>query len=201
MLPLRLAPQVLHRLSLLAPFPVLERFLPDLVRFTGLRELELRAAKAFQIRDAGYDSPTWSASVEKGSELTWEQVQQLPRSLQQLRLACFEKVQFGPSRAPADEAEAAGRGGHAPCLPALTELHISDAHLVLLNAPLPHLEQLSVSSRWGICLAEEPLHLPRLTSLQLLRATFQVPLRCSTMPALARLETQCELAASDGWAA
>ena len=155
MLPLRLAPQVLHRLSLLAPFPVLERFLPDLVRFTGLRELELRAAKAFQIRDAGYDSPTWSASVEKGSELTWEQVQQLQR---------------------------------APCLPALTELHISDAHLVLLNAPLPHLEQLSVSSRWGICLAEEPLHLPRLTSLQLLRATFQVPLRCSTMPALARLE-------------
>lgn len=188
-------PQALQSLSLTAPFPVVERFVRGLGRFTGLRQLELRAEMGTEEDEEGDVVECWSV----GSVLRLALLRHLPPQLQSLTLANCYCVHL---EAAGTAAEPASSASPAQLLPAVTQLHISGARAVLLDLPLPSLADLTISDCELVSLeGERTLCLPQLTSLQLHNASRRASLRCNAMPALARLSCSGHLRASDSFSA
>lgn len=192
------ASQALQSLSLAAPFPVLECFLPDLDRFTGLRQLELRAEMT-------------SADDEEKEVLGWDVkavlrlplLAHLPPQLGSLGLSNFYNVELVDVGAASGEAGAAREGAAGSTRPAqllagLTRLSISRSRAVLLIMPLPSLRALTIQECSIASLAHKWLRLPQLTSLRL---DDGARVRCAAMPELARLSCRCHLDAVDSFSA
>ncbi|PRW33299.1 f-box leucine rich repeat [Chlorella sorokiniana] len=194
----------LRSLALSAPFPLLERFLPALGRFTGLRQLELRASLSVvdnHIVDGVVD---WQEDAVLRPSL----LRHLPPQLRSLTAANFYTVRLdgeaarvpvpAPALAAQAAAAAAAAGSNAAAAgssavpaqlpPGLTRLCNSGAYRVALDMPLPGLAELNVSFCHHASLAGERLRLPQLTSLQLLEPRREASVRGGAMPALARLE-------------
>ncbi|PRW33212.1 toll-like receptor 3 [Chlorella sorokiniana] len=190
----------LERLTLSAPFPVLERFVQDLGCFTGLRQLYLRALELFETDDLGDAFEV----LDKAAVLRPSMLRQLPPQLEHLSASNFNAVRFEPA---AGTSVAAGGVEPFSLPPGLTRMRVHNANAVVLNMPLPGLAELSLQWCSRIRLTGEGLHLPQLTSLEIsappgLPRAREVLLRCSAMPALARLSTHTSrVGASDSFSA
>lgn len=173
---------------------MLYRFLPDLARFTVLRVLRLIALSD-------------DDEAPGDAELTTAMLRQLPQQLEYLAACSFCRVQLDaqPAAAAADGEQQlrSGQAEPAQLLPCLTLLRFHTPGSVALNLPLPRLAELSVCSLWTcgrVGLAGPDLYLPQLTRLWIEEGP-SVRLRCSAMPALARLTTFSIIEAVDSSAA
>lgn len=208
-------PQSLHSLSLTAPFPVLERFLQALGRFTGLRRLELRAEMRYM--DDEDETIRWDTQALLLPEL----LQPLPPQLEGLTVANFYGVGL-EEELPADDTAAAPAAGAAaasaaavgnagaagsqapaptPLPPGLSWLSIRNARLALLDMPLPGLAAVTIDECSQVCLKGDRLQLPQLTSLQLCCSCPANAVRFGAMPALAQLACSGRFRPSDSFAA
>lgn len=174
---------------------MLDRFLPDLARFTVLSKLGLHAL------------PDDEDEQEYGAELTTAMLRQLPQQLECLAASSFYHVQLdaqsAASAANGEQQLRSGQAEPAQLLPCLTWLQFYNPGGVALNLPLPSLAELCVCSSWTcgrVGLAGPDLYLPQLTHLWIEEGSM-VRLRCSAMPALARLSTYSIIEAADSFAA
>ena len=186
---------------------MLERFVQDLGRFTGLRELELQPLYD-EVFDE-YEGCFWD-TWDEAAVLHPSLLRHLPPQLECLKASEFYRVGLEPEvaagTAAAGSAAAAAIGPVQLLPPGLTRLCISGAKSATLDAPLPGLADLTIESCKQISLAGRRLCMPQLTSLQLVGSPDVVPLEevrlcCAAMPALARLTSSKGLTASDSFEA
>lgn len=186
--------QVLSSLYLGAPFSVLQHIAPDLGCFIGLRQLELKAHPL----DTDDPDDDW----DRDAVLTAALLRHLPPQLERLTASYFDLMQLAGEDEGEEESTAGGGGPPPPpLLPALTQLHVYNANEAVLDAPLPSLAALSFELGNGVSLVGDALQLPQLTYLGCANVIEGLQLRAGAMPALAYIQADCALAATDGYSA
>ncbi|PRW33307.1 dimethylaniline monooxygenase [Chlorella sorokiniana] len=185
----------LHALSLTARFPVLERFLPDLGRFTGLRRLTLSDGGFLQL---------WHIADVAGNVLGPSLLRHLPPQLERLTITSLRAVRLEPlqgSEAEQLDPATTGGGGTPHLLQQVVKLEFEGCRDVVVDMPLPRLEVLSIMFSRRYSLAGARLWLPQLTRLELWDSARTASLRGSAMPALAQLSCDSRRRANDSFAA
>ena len=174
---------------------MLERFLPDLGRFSGLKQLQLQAE---MIRVDDEEEFEWDVKAVLRPAL----LAHLQSQLESLSAVNFYDVTLVEAGAASGEAGAAGAGAAgstspAQLLPCITQLNIRNSRVVLLDMPLPILRALVIQECSIVHLEAERLWLLQLTSLYLGDWFNAASVRCAAMPALTRLNCGCQLVAVD----